>query len=495
MPSLTRRLGWLGCIGLLLVTALPVSLYLQDAASSSLMGVGTSGHRETRSLQDIWAHLLEHVISPLVAPRSSGRDFSGLVADREAMRRAGSSSPRFYSFIDSGDPVTGDNDEDEAEGGAVVVESDFAPRRAAWDDDGNELLVHLMGNHSLQGLKRVWNPVRVPANWLKKPVPVAKWGTKATGRAKCPALLRKASDGTCRAQSAGLQPWCLKPMQLISGEKFARFPVSRNTEKGKRREYKTFTTASGPQPVVETFLSHSDIPRGLKFQDFLIHKGNGWAMKVSPKPRPDFVAPHDLPDLFDFSTCAVVGSSSTLLQSEQGKEIDAHSFVMRFNQAPTRRFERHVGSKTSLRLQNQERVGPVPGDRVPTCLVKGYNFRHNKKCTLLALSPQFMLYTKYYWYFHRMPGPGGGAVSARISSLSRDVSRIKMSTGMMGLSLALHLCGKVDLYGFSGGRGHYYQKSAAKRSDATPFEDRHPWPIERACMRTLSTKLQDVHVR
>eukprot|EP00873_Tetraselmis_striata_P024782 jgi/Tetstr1/445046/TSEL_032851.t2 len=98
-------------------------------------------------------------------------------------------------------------------------------------------------------------------------------------------------------------------------------------------------------------------------------------------------------------------------------------------------------------------------------------------------------------YFHRMPGPGGGAVSARISSLSRDVSRIKMSTGMMGLSLALHLCGKVDLYGFSGGRGHYYQKSAAKRSDATPFEDRHPWPIERACMRTLSTKLQDVHVR
>lgn len=52
------------------------------------------------------------------------------VADREAMRRAGSSSPRFYSFIDSGDPVTGDNDEDEAEGGAVVVESDFAPRYA-----------------------------------------------------------------------------------------------------------------------------------------------------------------------------------------------------------------------------------------------------------------------------------------------------------------------------------------------------------------------------
>lgn len=87
-------------------------------------------------------------------------------------------------------------------------------------------------------------------------------------------------NGNCAACP---DDWCMG-MQLISGEKFARFPVSRNTEKGKRREYKTFTTASGPQPVVETFLSHSDIPRGLKFQDFLIHKGNGCVVWPLPAP-------------------------------------------------------------------------------------------------------------------------------------------------------------------------------------------------------------------
>ena len=32
------------------------------------------------------------------------------------------------------------------------------------------------------------------------------------------------------------------------------------------------------------------------------------------------------------------------------------------------------------------------------------------------------------------------------------LSKIKMSTGMIGVTLALHLCGKVDVYGMSGSR-------------------------------------------
>jgi hypothetical protein len=44
----------------------------------------------------------------------------------------------------------------------------------------------------------------------------------------------------------------------------------------------------------------------------------------------------DLRDLADFSTCAVVGSSSTLKGSGQGRDIDAHTAVIRFNDAPTR---------------------------------------------------------------------------------------------------------------------------------------------------------------
>lgn len=47
----------------------------------------------------------------------------------------------------------------------------------------------------------------------------------------------------------------------------------------------------------------------------------------------------DLRDLADFSTCAVVGSSSTLKGSGQGHEIDSHTAIIRFNDAPTKSYQ------------------------------------------------------------------------------------------------------------------------------------------------------------
>ena len=49
---------------------------------------------------------------------------------------------------------------------------------------------------------------------------------------------------------------------------------------------------------------------------------------------------------------AVVGSSKDLLNSSYGTEIDSHEEVIRFNRAGTERFERQVGSRTTLRVVN-----------------------------------------------------------------------------------------------------------------------------------------------
>lgn len=55
---------------------------------------------------------------------------------------------------------------------------------------------------------------------------------------------------------------------------------------------------------------------------------------------------------------AVVFSSPTLLDKKLGHEIDNHDYVIRFNFAPTKGFEDHVGSKTTHRFLGGHRGTP-----------------------------------------------------------------------------------------------------------------------------------------
>lgn len=58
-------------------------------------------------------------------------------------------------------------------------------------------------------------------------------------------------------------------------------------------------------------------------------------------------------------TCAVVGNAGTMLHSGLGPYIDAHEAVIRINYAPTRGFERDVGTKTTYDLSNKENSGKL----------------------------------------------------------------------------------------------------------------------------------------
>eukprot|EP00898_Chlorokybus_atmophyticus_P001584 jgi/Chlat1/2426/Chrsp17S02675 len=59
-----------------------------------------------------------------------------------------------------------------------------------------------------------------------------------------------------------------------------------------------------------------------------------------------------------YGTCAIVGNSGALLRAEYGREIDAHDMVWRFNQAPVKGYETHVGARTTHESLNGK-SGPM----------------------------------------------------------------------------------------------------------------------------------------
>ena len=182
----------------------------------------------------------------------------------------------------------------------------------------------------------------------------------------------------------------------------------------------------------------------------------------------------------DWSNCAVVGSSGSLRKGRHGPAIDKHSAVIRFNDAPTKRYSRKVGKKTTLRIQNIDYCG-YKESRSEMCL--HYSEDGKKKCRRSWLkgcrkvvpSDRLKFYVQYYWAVSRPPMRG---------------PKHKLSAGFFGIALALNLCGSVDFYGFSQSRSHYYNKhkknSGGKGGQhRRRFGKRHSWNFERSCLNYL----------
>merc|ERR1740121_2082361 len=66
------------------------------------------------------------------------------------------------------------------------------------------------------------------------------------------------------------------------------------------------------------------------------------------------VSPHSLDASFD--TCALVGSSTNLVDGELGKEIDKHDLVVRVNRLPIARYFRDFGQKTDVFFAHDKNV-------------------------------------------------------------------------------------------------------------------------------------------
>ena len=60
-----------------------------------------------------------------------------------------------------------------------------------------------------------------------------------------------------------------------------------------------------------------------------------------------------------FNSCAVVGSSGSLLMGRWGGEIDQHEVVIRFNNAPVTGYEEIVGARGSVRMLNSNAMSSL----------------------------------------------------------------------------------------------------------------------------------------
>eukprot|EP00873_Tetraselmis_striata_P037894 jgi/Tetstr1/458158/TSEL_044649.t1 len=189
----------------------------------------------------------------------------------------------------------------------------------------------------------------------------------------------------------------------------------------------------------------------------------GTNMYHVPRPLMDAV-PETCPEL-SWGTCAIVGNSGAMLFDSLGREIDAHDVVLRFNQAPTAGFERHVGARTMVESLNTPFARRL-ADATSSEGLAGNNTRwlwRNPKTILMLFEPSKMreVYVQLREQLPRsevlMLGPQfihsamrlHEALRARLQRLGLgSMCGEKPMSGFYAVALALRVCRHVDLYGF-----------------------------------------------
>ncbi|KAF6357612.1 CMP-N-acetylneuraminate-poly-alpha-2,8-sialyltransferase [Rhinolophus sinicus] len=208
-----------------------------------------------------------------------------------------------------------------------------------------------------------------------------------------------------------------------------------------------------------------------------------------------------------FKTCAVVGNSGILLDSECGKEIDSHNFVIRCNLAPVVEFAADVGTKSDFITMNPSVVQRAFGgfrnesDRerfvhrlsmlndsvlwIPAFMVKGGE-KHVEWVNALILKNKLKVRTAY---------PSLRLIHAvRGYWLTNKVPIKRPSTGLLMYTLATRFCDEIHLYGFwpfpkdlngKAVKYHYYDDLKYRYfSNASP----HRMPLEFKTLNVLHNR-------
>lgn len=194
------------------------------------------------------------------------------------------------------------------------------------------------------------------------------------------------------------------------------------------------------------------------------------------------------------STCAVVGGSDGLLNSRCGSFINSHDLVFRFNTQPTRGFEEDVGSRTDVRWVYPESYFSEPSDAFIM-----FTFFKEKDLSYAneIVEGKKTLSTSGFW--KAVPSkplhPPGRHIllkyEYRTELETRWNSPYRLTTGTLGILLAIERCKSVSVFGFSSGVNykHYYpvpNDNARVNADGTM--NYHNMTFERSFRKKLENK-------
>ncbi|KAK8929001.1 hypothetical protein KSP39_PZI017796 [Platanthera zijinensis] len=192
-----------------------------------------------------------------------------------------------------------------------------------------------------------------------------------------------------------------------------------------------------------------------------------------------------------YNTCAVVGNSGILLNSDHGNLIDGHDLVIRLNNALTNGYHRYVGSKTGLSFINSNilhlcarRSGcfchPY-GDTVPIIIYicQAAHFldyticNASHKAPLLVTDIRFdMLCTRIVKHYSLKRFAEMTGKPPEDWPKYHDEKMFHYSSGMQAVMLALGICDQVSVFGFgkSTNARHHYHTNQNNELDLHDYE-------------------------